>query len=169
MLIKSLGSHSIQPAVSEGLLKEVGRPIVLQSARRFVAREGFTFQDGPGLRLARRSVSFMMLIEDVEEENVRSAVVQRYTCRHAYDNEPILGELGGADKAKIALVHLRDFLKDHADPKENCCFFIAVRGVFYEVDAHYDRPLRVWDLQQYPIPGSTVLKDIQTIVSPIRR
>lgn len=162
---------SVLPAeriASKRILEEVGRTIPMPAVMRFIACEEFsTHKSSRGLKLTPSSARFMALIWNVVEESVGSVTLIGYKCQEHCGNDPILEELGGVDRAKIALAHMNMFLKWSADRSEWYCFFVPIQDEIVEVDAHYVPSLGAWDLNLSGISDSVVVKNTHVIIAPV--
>lgn len=153
-----------------GLLLDISGPIDLPSAGRFVAHEGFTFGTGDNvgdkLPLSSPSENFVSVFFDLVEEDVRPVAVTLRRLLQCSAEEPILSVLGGRDRAKIALVHMKMFLKERADKTDAFLFYVAdKRGVIWSVDAGYNFSRQAWNIDAVRTK-SVVMLDVHRILSP---
>lgn len=153
-----------------GLLQEISGTIDLRSVERFVACEGFTFGTGDDvgdkLPLSAPSEGFASAFLDLVEEDVRPAALKLRRLLQCSGEDRILSVLGGRDRAKISMAHLRMFLKERADKMDVFLGYVAdKRGVIWSVDACYNFPRQAWNIDAARAK-SAVMLDRHRVISP---
>lgn len=167
------GSRVVTRAPREtigGLLLDISETINFSSAERFAAHEGFTFGMGDSvgdkLPLSSPSENFVSVFFDLVEEYVGPAALTLRRLMRCSAEEPILSVLGGRDRAKIALVHMKMFLKERADKTDAFLFYVAdKRGVIWSVDAGYNFSRQAWNIDAVRAK-SVVMLDVHRVLSP---
>ena len=153
-----------------GLLLDISETIYFPSAERFDTSQGFTFDTGDSvgdkLPLSSRSKEFEPLFFDLVEENVPPVASKLRRLLQPSAEESILSVLGGRDRAKIYMAHLKMFLKERADKTDVFLFYVADKSrVVWSVDANYNPNQKAWDIYAV-LAKSTVPLDVHRVLSP---
>ncbi len=161
--------HKLSSILPAEKIETVGSLIPMPAVIRFDASNEFSVHEGKGLKLSPSSTRFMECVWGITEEDIGSLRLGKYKCKEFCQNDQILSHLGGVNCAKITLAHMNMFLRFAADKSDWYCFFISIKTVLVEVDAHYAPSLEAWDLSLGKISSSVVAKDTHIIVSPVNR